>query len=451
MPPVFAPFRRRAGFALAALLAAGLAIAPLAAAAPARHETLAYAPGVPLQHHTLANGLQVLLLPLPTSTVTTLHTWVKAGSRDERPGITGIAHLFEHMMFRPVRAGAKSYFDQASALGLDYNASTRFNATDYYATFRPDRLAQVVKIDADRFQHLHVTPEMLKVEREAVRSEYSTKLDSNPVVDLWFQIYRFAFPGHPYGWHIVGQRADLDRITAVDCNRFFEANYAPNNTMLVVAGPIDAKATLALIQKEWGGWPAKPTRPAFTNDPKIGSAPIMEKGKLAGATKYVLLGWRMPERTRPGRLARDLTDFILFNERTSLVARRLIDEKHLASEADSFNTDYDIGLSKLFVIPNAGVGADTIAAEAQAAIDGFDRLPDADFLAYKSYYGTIARERQLKTQEVTKALGRAWAYDGDFRTAIRDPQAVLSVTRKEVSQVIKSYYRPANRVAVVTP
>jgi len=450
MPPRSTLSRRLAAGVLAAVLAAGLE-APAAVAAPARHETLAYAPGVPLQHHTLANGLQVLLLPLPTSPVTTMHTWVKAGSRDERPGITGIAHLFEHMMFRPTKPGAKSYFDQASALGLDYNASTRFNATDYYETFRPDRLAQVVKMDADRFQHLHVTPEMLKVEREAVRSEYSTKLDSNPVIDLWFQIYRFAFPGHPYGWHIVGQREDLDRITAADCNAFFQANYAPNNTMIVVAGPIAPQATLAVIQKEWGGWPAKPARPAFTNDPKLGTAPISERGKLPGATKYVLVGWRMPERTRPGRLARDLADFILFNERTSLVARRLIDEKHLASEADSFNTDYDIGLSKLFVIPNAGVSADTVSSEAQAAIDGFATLPDADFQAYKAYFATFTRERQLKTQEVTKALGRAWAYDGDFKTAFRDPQAVQGVTRAEVAQVIKTYYRPANRVAVVTP
>lgn len=429
-------------------LVAGLA-APAGAATKAA--THAYAPGVPLQHHTLANGLQVLLLPLPTSPVTTMHTWVRAGSRDERPGITGIAHLFEHMMFRPVRPGAKSYFDMASALGLDYNASTRFNATDYHETFKPSALEQVVKMDADRFQHLRVTDELLKVEREAVRSEYSTKLDANPVVDLWFQIYRQAFPGHPYGWHIVGEREDLDRITAADCNRFFAANYAPNNTMIVIAGPIEPKATLGLIERHWGAWKRGPAKAPFKNEPKPGSAPILAKGKLQAPTKYVLMGWRIPERTRADRLAHDLADFILFNERTSLAAKRLLDEKHLASEADSFNTDYDIGLSKLFVVPNAGVAPETIVAEAQAAIDGFDALPEADFQAYREYFGVFNRERQLKTQEVTKALGRAWAYDGDFRNAFHDPQAVMKVTRAEVAKVVATTYRPTNRVTVVTP
>lgn len=441
---------RAAQLVLGLALLAGLA-APAAAAPPSGAGTHAYAPGVPLHHHTLANGLQVLLLPLPSSPVTTMHTWVRSGSRDERPGITGIAHLFEHMMFRPVRPGAKSYFDMASELGLDYNASTRFNSTDYHATFKPSALARVVAMDADRFKHLRATDDLLKIEREAVRSEYSTKLDANPVVDLWFQIYRQAFPGHPYGWHIVGEREDLDRITAADCNRFFAENYTPNNTMIVVAGPIEPKATLALITKHWGDWKRGPARPAFTNEPKRGAAPILAKGKLAAPTKYALLGWRIPERTKADRLAHDLADFILFNERTSLAARRLLDEKHLASEADAFNTDYDIGLSKLFVVPNAGVAPETIVNEVQAAIDGFDRLPEADFQAYREYYGVFQRERQLKTQEVTKALGRAWAYDGDFRNAFQDPGAVLKVSRQDVSKVIKTTYRPTNRVTVVTP
>ena len=432
-------------------LVAALALGVTGLPAPATAATHAYAPGVPLHHHTLPNGLQVLLLPLPTSPVTTMHTWVRAGSRDERPGITGIAHLFEHMMFRPVKPGARSYFEVASALGLDYNASTRFNSTDYYATFKPAALEKVVALDAERFKHLRATDELLKIEREAVRSEYSTKLDANPVVDLWFQIYRRAFPGHPYGWHIVGEREDLDRITAADCNRFFQTNYTPNNTMIVVAGPIEPRATLALIGRHWGDWRRGPGKPAWTNEPKRGTAPVFAHGKLKAPTKYVLMGWRIPERTKADRLAHDLADFILLNERNSLAARRLIDEKHLASEADAFNTDYDIGLSKLFVVPNAKVAPETIVNEVQAAIDGFDQLPDADFQAYREYFGVFHRERQLKTQEVTKALGRAWAYDGDFRNAFTDPRAALGVTRAAVSQVVKTTYRPTNRVTVVTP
>jgi predicted Zn-dependent peptidase len=432
-------------------LKAALAALLLAIAAPAQAETVQYAPGLPMQRHVLPNGLTVLLLPLKGSPVTTYHTWVKAGSRDEKPGITGIAHLFEHMMFRPVHPDAKSYFDQASALGMRYNASTRFNATDYWATFTPASLPKVVAMESDRIEHLHVTKEMLDVEREAVRSEYSTKLDAVPTIDLWFQIYRLAFGSHPYGWHIVGQREDLDRITAEDCNKFFEANYAPNNTMIAVAGPIDPKATLDLIQKSYGGWHTASTKPAWSNPAPVGTQPLVGKGKLPAPTKYILIGYRTPERTQPDRLAQDLTHYLLFNESTSLVGKRLRDEKHLASESDAFNTFYDIALSKLLVVPNPGVSPDTIVNEVQDAIAGFKQLPDVDFEAQKRAYSTYLRETQLTTHSITNALGLAWAYDGNYQDAYKDPADVLKIPRAQIQQILDTTYAPTNRVMVVTP
>ena len=393
----------------------------------------------------LPNGLTVVLLPLKNSPVTTMHTWVRAGSRDEKPGITGIAHLFEHMMFRPVREGAKSYFDQAAELGLDYNASTRFNATDYYNTFTPELLPQVVAMEATRFQQMHVTPELLKVEREAVRSEYSTKFDANPMIDLWFWIYRFAYGAHPYGWHIIGERDDLDRITATDANRFFKANYPPNNTMVAIAGPIDPAKTLAVVRKHFGGWQRGPAKPAWNRPVPVGTAPVEGKGKLSAPSKYMLIGYRVPERTAPNRLAQDLAGFILFNGQDSLVTKRLLDQAAIASMADAFNTDYDIGLNKLIVLPNPGVEPARVHQEVQTAIDGFFKLSEADFQAYRQAYAIQLREGQLKTQAITGALGRAWAYDGDVRHAYTDAEAVLKLPRRAVAEAIRKTYRPANR------
>ncbi|MDB5098389.1 MAG: peptidase M16-like protein [Cyanobacteria bacterium RYN_339] len=432
-------------------LKAALAASLLALAAPAGAETVSYAPGLPMQRHVLKNGLTVLLLPLKTSPVTTYHTWVKAGSRDEKPGITGIAHLFEHMMFRPVHPDAKSYFDQASALGMRYNASTRFNATDYWSTFTPASLPKVVAIESDRIEHLHVTKEMLDVEREAVRSEYSTKLDAVPTIDLWFQIYRLAFPGHPYGWHIVGVREDLDRITAEDCNRFFEANYAPNNAMIAVAGPIDPAATLKLIDKAYGGWHTASNKQAWANPAKPGTTPLAGKGKLPAPTKYILVGYRTPERTQADRLAQDLTHYMLFNESTSLVGKRLRDETHIASESDAFNTFYDIALSKLLVVPNPGITPERVVTEVQGAIDGFKQLPAVDFEAQKRAYATYLRESQLTSYSMTNALGLAWAYDGNYQDAFRDPADVLKIPRAQIQHIIDTTYAPTNRVMVVTP
>lgn len=440
---------------IAALLALGLAAtltAPaLAASAPLKPAVFSYAPGVPLYDYTLPNGLRVLLLPLKNSPVTTMHTWVGSGSRDEKPGITGIAHLFEHMMFRPVKPGAKSYYDQASALGLDYNATTRFNATDYYDTFAPELLPQVVEMESQRFKHLHVTPEMLKVEREAVRSEYSTKFDANPMIDLWFWIYRHAFPDHPYGWHIVGYREDLDRISAEDCNRFFAQHYVPNNAMIALAGSFDKDRAIALIQQHFGDWKRGPAKPAWTRPVPQGQAPVEAKGQLSAPSKYMLIGWRAPERTGADRLAQDLAEFILFNGKDALVTKRLLDTAKVASISDAFNTGYDIGLNKVLVLPNPGVAPADIHQEVQQAIDGFARLSEPDFEAYRQAYSIQSRESQLKTHGITSALGHAWAYDGNYRFAITDPQAVLKLSRAEVAKAIQSTYRIGNRVTVITP
>jgi predicted Zn-dependent peptidase len=442
---------------IAALIALGLVgtcfAGPAgAAASPVKPPTqVSYAAGVTLYDYTLPNGLRVLLLPLKNSPVTTMHTWVGSGSRDEKPGITGIAHLFEHMMFRPTREGAKSYYDQASALGLDYNATTRFNATDYYDTFTPELLPRVVALEANRFKHLRVTPEMLKVEREAVRSEYSTKFDANPMIDLWFWIYRHAFPNHPYGWHIVGYREDLDRITAEDCNRFFSQHYVPNNTMIALAGSFDRNQAITLITRHFGDWKRGPAKPAWTRPVPQGQAPLQAAGKLEAPSKYMLMGWRVPERTAPGRLAHDLAEFILFNGKDALVPKRLMDQAQIASMADAFNTGYDIGLSKLLVLPNAGVAPSKVHQEVQSAIDGFTRLSEADFVAYRQAFATQFRESQLKTHGITGALGHAWAYDGDFRFAITDPASVLKLPRKDVASAINRTYRTNNRVTVITP
>lgn len=413
--------------------------------------SLPYAPGMPITKAVLPNGLTVFVLQVPGSPVVTSHLWVRAGSRDEKPGTTGIAHLFEHMMFRPVKEGAPSYFDQASMLGLRFNASTRFNATDYWATYPPDQLRQVLQMEAGRFKHLVVSEEMLKLEREAVRSEYQTKFDNNPVIDLWFQVYRMAFPGHPYGWHIVGERADLDRITAEDCNRFFQANYTPGNSALVVAGPQDPGVVVEAVTWAFSGWAPGLPKATWKRQPPLGQREVLGAGKLPSATRYLLVGYRVPDRDAPDRLAQDLAHYLLFNAKTSLVSRRLVDELRLASTADAFNTFYDIGLSKLLVVPNAGVDQARILKEVDAAIAGFASYPEADFVAQRRAYATYLREHQLKTQEATAAIGMAWAYDGNAAFAGGDPAAVLRIPRAEIARILRTQYAPTNRVVVASP
>jgi predicted Zn-dependent peptidase len=165
----------------------------------------------------------------------------------------------------------------------------------------------------------------------------------------------------------------------------------------------------------------------------------------------MLIGYRVPERTAPDRLAQDLAEYILFEGKDGLAPKRLLDTTHVAGVADGFNTGYDIGLAKLLVLPNPGVSRARIQDELAKAIASFDTLPAADFEAYRQAYAVSLRESQLKSHGVTSALGRAWAYDGDYRVALSDPDAVLKVSRRAVADVVHRTYTPANRVTVVTP
>ncbi|HPI41750.1 MAG TPA: pitrilysin family protein, partial [Pseudobdellovibrionaceae bacterium] len=198
-------------------------------------------------HYILDNGLEVFLTPNPKAPNVQVAHWVKAGSLHEKKGTTGIAHLFEHMMFRPLKMGAPSFDQQVDKLGAINNANTRFESTYYHTSVPSKNLNELLKIESERFRNLKVSDGLLDLERGAVWSEYSTKFDSNPMLDLWFQIYRKAFPGHPFGWTIIGFREDLEKIKASDCNEFFNTYYRPNNIGLFITGNFDLDKTLPSV------------------------------------------------------------------------------------------------------------------------------------------------------------------------------------------------------------
>ena len=199
---------------------------------------------VTTEEYKLPNGLSVFLTVNRFAPNTVISHWVKVGSLHEKNGITGIAHLFEHMMFRPLKPGNPSFFDIAGKLGADFNANTRFESTYYYTAVPNKNLMSLLEAESNRFKNLRVTDDMLDAERKAVWSEYSTKFDANPHIDLWFQIYQKAYVGHPFGWMIIGFREDLDKIKANDCNEFFKNYYTPNNTGLFVTGNFDSEKIL---------------------------------------------------------------------------------------------------------------------------------------------------------------------------------------------------------------
>ncbi len=410
-------------------------------------QAITISPKLKVYEYHYPNGLTVVLVPNKKAPRTTVYHLVKVGSLHERPGITGIAHLFEHMMFRPLRPGAPGFDDLVKGLGASKNATTRFASTHYYTLAPAKHLQRVLEIEADRFQHLQVTKELLDVEREAVRSEYSTGLDANPIWDLWFTIYRAAFRKHPYEWMITGFREDLEKITAKDCNEFFAKYYKPNNVGLFIAGDFSRKKVLKWISQYYGGWVSgeKTELPlAYQHNDKY----VFQQGKLKSSVRRFLIGYRIPEWQGERRYIVEVANYILFAANYSLADRRLLFDQKLVSMVSSFNFDYARGMAKVLV----NLLPATTLQQAMGAIDAlrqdFRNLPEREFQAYLRQWQISLAESIQRNFVLVEGLSHSWNKFGDIKYAIEESRQPLKVEKGSVQTFIDRYFVKSNMVVV---
>ncbi|WP_413287629.1 M16 family metallopeptidase [Bdellovibrio sp. HCB337] len=397
--------------------------------------------------YQMANGLTVFLTENPKAPDVVVAHWVKAGSLHETPGITGIAHLFEHMMFRPIAPGAPTFFDIAGKLGADFNANTRFESTFYFTSVAPAKWTELLKHEADRFQKIVVTKEMLDAERKAVWSEYSTKFDANPVIDLWFQSYQQAYKGHPFGWMIIGNREDLEKITAEDCNTFFQKYYKPNNTGLFITGNFKTKEALQQVLKLYGDWKpsetaAQPPKPYDIKKAKE----IIGEGKLPSDAKFTLFGIRTPYFDKDNAKLLTVFNNILFDGENGLLKMRLVDDKQIASSASDFNFDYDNGMIKAAIVSLPKTKMSQLRAELLEIPKDFDKMSEADFNTYKKNAYIRMAEGNQRNQALSDALALTWGKYGNIDITKELISAPLDVTKEQMKKFIAQYYVPENFV-----
>src|ERR1700694_4512292 len=189
----------------------------------------------PVEERSLPNGLQIRFLRDPSLPVATLYSFFRVGSRNERPGITGISHLFEHMMFNGSRKyGPKEFDRRLESAGGSSNAYTSSHLTLYHEEFAAEALPLVLDLEADRMAALTIDDDSLAREREVVKEERRFRTDNDLDGMMDEALGALAFLAPPYRWPIVGWMSDLNRITRADCESYFRTYYAPNNCTLVL-------------------------------------------------------------------------------------------------------------------------------------------------------------------------------------------------------------------------
>ena len=347
------------------LLLMALAWLPLGAQVPAGRLL-----EVPYRQFTLNNGLTVILHQDRSVPVVAVNVWYHVGSANERPGRTGFAHLFEHLMFEGSKNVKEGEFDTLlEGAGANNNGSTDNDRTNYYIDLPTSALEMALFLESDRMGYLldTMSPERVNGQRDVVKNERRQSYENRPYGMASLELDKMLWPaGHPYSWPTIGYMEDLTAASHEDVVTFFKTYYAPNNASLVIAGDIDFDRTRAMVEQWFGEIPRGADVPPI-------SAPA---AKLTGVTRKTItdqvrlprlyLGWLTPRTYAPGDAALDLASSILTDGKNSRLYKRLVYDTQMAQDVSAFQQSGALGSS--FVIVATARPGRTIN-EIQKAID----------------------------------------------------------------------------------
>ena len=451
----------RAAVALALILAAAPNTAgaakqkagPVPPAAPAKTAPAISSATFKVERHTLANGMVLLTHEDHSVPACTFWQWFKVGSRDERPGITGISHYFEHMMFNGSKNVPPKEYDRILESNGGYsNAFTDRDMTAYYEDIASDRLDVVFRLDSDRMAALSLLSEQLKSEIEVVKEERRLRTDNDIAGMLDEQLYAGAFLASPYRWPVVGWMGDLNRITRDEMTEYFRIHYAPNNCILVLTGDFDTKTALAQIQKSFGAIPAQPP-PAEPID----SEPE-QRGERRAEVHYPAenvsfqVGYKVPAVRNDDVYVLDVLSSILSDGESSRLHQALVYRQQIALSASSFfRTRLNPTLFEFYIEMKPGQTAAAGEVALDAVIDTLAKLgPSERELQKAKNLLEAGFVKSLKTNNgVGEQLGFYEHLFGDYNAVFRTIDRYRAITVEDCRRVAGKYFLPRQRTVVV--
>ncbi len=413
-------------------------------------------PALRAQRNPLANGLTVLTLEDHTTPVVSFQIWVKAGSVDEQ-GYTGLAHLFEHMMFRgSERLGPEQHAKLVQSRGGQLNAYTTRDQTVYFENVPAEALPLVIDLEAERFGSLVLDEEVLTSEREVVLEERRLRTEDNPRGRAQEAIFALAYQAHPYRWPVIGWRSDVEAVTLEACKQFFSTYYAPNNIVIAVVGDFESGPVLERIRRRFGGLAPAPRIPRSpTREPE-------QRGERRQIVHFDLRGpiltmaWHAPESGHPDAEALDVASQILSGGRASRLYRKLVYEEQTALSA--YGAFFEMRRAGLFFAQAAVRPEARIEEVERSLLAEIERLREEPVLPEE----LEKAKRQLEVSLVrglrtNSNLASRIAYDVVSFDRIRPLNdrlsAIRSVSAEDVQRVARAYLGAERRsvVHVVAP
>jgi len=431
----------------------------LALALGAAPFTAAQDPGrVNFETYTLANGLKVILAPDPTVQVVTVNVWYDVGSRNEREGRTGFAHLFEHMMFQGSANIAKgAHFQLVERAGGNLNGSTGADRTNYYQTLPSNRLNLGLWLEADRMRSLAVTEENFTNQREAVKEERRMRIDNQPYVGAFQQALVSVYDRTKcfgYAHEGIGSMADLDAATTADVKAFFDLYYVPNNAVLTVSGDFAPAEARTLIEQYFAGIPRGRQPPAVTCEQAFNTGEQrLRIPDLKATLPAVAVLYRTPAATHADLPALELLGAILGQGESSRLNQALVRETRaaVASQSLSLGDQRGPGVLAMVGIANQGVGADSIETLVKAIVARVmaDGVTEAELTKAKNGYRASQIGARQTTMGVAEALQTAGMIYGDLDAVNTRFASYMRVTSEDIRRVARQYLNTNNSVIVL--
>jgi len=433
---------------LIVLLASFMASTALAAAAP-------LPPGhVSFKELTLGNGLRVQFSEDHSSPVVAVHVTYDVGSRNERAGRTGFAHLFEHMMFKGSQnVGNGEHFYQVLTQGGSMNGNTTQDRTIYFETVPAHQLEMGLFLEADRMRSLAITQENLDNQRKAVQEERRQSVDNQPYGTAYDRHQALMFDNYPYKHSVIGSMEDLNAATVQDVSQFFKTYYAPNNAVLTVVGDFTSAAAVKLVEKYFAKIPRQAAPPPVdVSEPKqTGERRDSMDDPLARISR-VYIGYKTVPGNTADFFALDVLAAILQEGQSSRLYQALVREKQLSVGLGAYIQEQR-GVGPFYIISSVAPGKKPEQVET-AIYNEIERI-QRDSIAEWEFTKAVNAARVNFYSGLRSAQSRAEAlsvnkvFYNDANVLNTYVDSVRAVKRSDVQRVAKQYLRANNRTVLI--
>ncbi len=423
----------------AAIFAAAL-LANAAAAAPS---------GAPVAAFTLANGLQLVVIPDHRAPVVTHMIWYKVGAADETAGKSGLAHFLEHLMFKGTAKNPAGRFSQAVAsVGGEENAFTSNDYTAFYQRVPNEQLETVMDFEADRMTGLQLTDQVVLPERDVILEEENMRIENNPRARLGVQIDAALFLNHPYGKPTIGWRHEMEQLSRDDAIGFYRRFYAPNDAVVVIAGDVDPETARKFAEETYGKIarhsnilprerPQEPPPVAVRSltlaDPHV-EQPVLQRFYLVPSFHTAKSGQSE---------ALEVLAHILGNGSNSRLYRALVVDKHVAVSAGAWYDSSALDMSKLgvFGAPRQGVALPQLEADVDAVLNDVTGkgVSSEELESAKSNMIADATYAQDNQVSMARWYGTALMTGATVDDVRRWPDRIRAVTAAEVQDAARHW------------